>query len=90
MICFLKDLYTVDVHLDNIEDKNVGKDRFDNAHFSLATKKKIRVIDRLRRNKFRESVISGEENPCDLFEKDKELAAMREFFTQVITTKSIY
>lgn len=74
-------MYTVDVHLDNIVDRKVSKDRFDNAHLSLAIKKKRRVIDRLRRNKFREAILAGTENPCDLFEKDKELAAMREFFT---------
>lgn len=49
-------MYTVDVHLDNIIDKKVGKDRFDNEHFSLSVRKKHRVIDRLRRNKLREAL----------------------------------
>lgn len=60
-------MYTVDVHLDNVVAKKAGKDRFDNAHMSLAIKKKRRVIDRLRRNKFRESIMSGRVNPCDHF-----------------------
>lgn len=83
-------MYTVDVHLDNIVDKKVGKDRFDNAHLSLAIRKKRRVLDRLRRNKFREAIAAGTENPCDLFDTDKELFAMREFFTRVHTIYSFY
>lgn len=77
-------MYTVDVHLDNIVNKKVGKDKFDNAHLNLATKKKIRVIDRLKRNKLRESIVGGKFTPNELFEKDKELVAMREFFIPVI------
>ncbi|EAS07728.2 adenylate/guanylate cyclase domain protein (macronuclear) [Tetrahymena thermophila SB210] len=75
------DMYTVDVHLDNIVYKKVGKDRFDNAHLSLAIKKKKRVIDRMKRNKLKESIINGTENPYEFFNTDKELVAMREFFT---------
>lgn len=55
----LEDMYTVDVHLDNIVDKKAGRDRFDNAHFSLALRKKHRVINRLRRNKLRDAMKSG-------------------------------
>lgn len=80
----------MDVHLDNIAHKNVGKDKFDNEHLSLAAKKKRRVIDRLKRNKLRESIIDGTEFAVDQFEKDKELFAMREPFTKVLYLSSLF
>ena len=81
------DLYTVDVHLDNIVSKKAGKDKFDNENLSTAIKKKRRVIDRLKRNKLREAIIADTENACDQFDKDRELVAMREFFTKVTISK---
>jgi len=83
-------MYTVDVHLDNIVDKKVGKDRFDNAHLSLSIKKKHRVIERLKRNKLKDAINAGKETPANWFETDKELVAMREFFTKVVCAILIF
>ncbi|EGR27667.1 hypothetical protein IMG5_191510 [Ichthyophthirius multifiliis] len=77
-------LYTVDVNLQNIIDKNVGRDMFQNQDkfVNEIQKKKHRVQQRLLRNKLKEDIISLKVHISDRFKNNKELIAMREFFTE--------
>ncbi|EGR34816.1 hypothetical protein IMG5_001570 [Ichthyophthirius multifiliis] len=74
------DLYTVDVSLDNVE-KRVGHiDKFDVVYSNPMQKKKVRVLERIQRNKLKEEIQKGIAFPADKFQNDHQLIAMREFF----------
>lgn len=50
------DLYTIDVNLKKMKEITRGKDRFDFSHYTPELKKKNRVLDRIRRNNYKEKL----------------------------------
>ncbi|CAD8192818.1 unnamed protein product [Paramecium pentaurelia] len=77
------ELHTVDMSIKNLQSKiKTLRDKFDVSSMTQKESKKFRVVNRFKRDQQMKQVMNNQINITDLFEKDDELSAAREPYTQ--------
>lgn len=75
-------LYTCDLAVDNLKAQTKAYDKFDYSDFLPIKRKRVKVVNRLKRDKRKNDVLLGKFSISSMFEKDKEIVIMRSIFTK--------